>query len=98
MSRSHKKLEIQLCGIYAKSQRSKAYLRSLLNQGNLVVNSVKKEDGLTIAEVFVQLKPDYVQKIHPSTEMVMAEVATVVDYQACPSAEYLGIAAAIVAQ
>ena len=54
--RGYKKLEIQLCGIYAKDDESKEYLRSLLNKGSLVVNPVQKSDEVTIAEVFVQVK------------------------------------------
>ena len=52
--------------------------------------------GVTIAEVFVQLKPDYERESHLNTEMVMAGVATIVDYKDCPSAEYLEVAEGIV--
>ena len=95
VERKGKELEIQLCGISAKSNESKEYLRSLLDRGNLVINPVEKSKEVTTAEVFVQLKPDYQQEIHPSTEMVMAGVATVFNFKNCPSKEYLAMAAAI---
>ncbi len=100
VNRGDETLNIQLCGIYAKSDESKEYLRSLLNKGDgsVVVNPVEKKGGVTIAEVFVQLKPDYERESHLNTEMVMAGVATVADYKDCPSAEYLEMAEGIVNQ
>ena len=100
VDRGDKKLEIQLCGIHAKSDKSRKYLRSLIAQGDgsVVLDRVRKQDGLTVAEVFVQLKPDYQQEIHLNTEMVTEGVATIFNYQTCPSAEYLARAAAIVDQ
>lgn len=92
-SRGHQKLEIQLCGIYAKSNESREYLRSLLNKGNLVVSQVEKSEKSIIAEVFVQLKPDYQQEIHINSEMITGKVASVFNFRNCPSAEYLAIAA-----
>ncbi len=67
---------------------------SLVNKGDgsVVVNPVKTEWGVTIAEVFVQLKPDREREIHVNTEMVMAGVATLDNPDICPSAEYLKIA------
>ena len=93
VSRGPKKLEIQLCGIYAKSDESREYLRSLLDKGNLVVSQVEKSEKSIIAEVFVQLKPDYQQEIHVNTEMISGKVATVFNFRNCRSAEYLAIAA-----
>ncbi len=92
-SRGHQKLEIQLCGIYAKSDESREYLHSLLDKGNLIVSQVEKSEKLIIAEVFVQLKPDYQQEIHVNSEMITGKVASVFDYKDCPSAEYLVMAA-----
>ena len=91
-SRKSKNFKVKLCGISANSDESREYLRSLLNKGNgsVEVNTVRTEWGVTIAEVFVQLKPDYEREIHLNSEMVMAGVANVAeDYQDCPSAEYL---------
>ena len=67
---------------------------SLLNKGDgsVVVNPVKTEWGVTIAEIFVRLKPDYEREIHVNTEMVMAGVATLDNPDICPSAEYLKMA------
>ena len=84
-SRKQKQFQVKLCGISANSDESREYLRSLLNKGDgsVVVNSVRTEWGVTIAEVFVQLKPDYERESHLNTEMVMAGVATVADYKNC---------------
>ncbi len=84
-SRKQKRFQVKLCGISANSDESKDYLRSLLNQGDgsVVVNPVQTKWGVTIAEVFVQLKPDYERESHLNTEMVMAGVATVADYKNC---------------
>ncbi len=67
---------------------------SLLNKGDgsVVVNPVKTEWGVTVAEVFVQLKPDFEREIHVNTEMVMAGMATLDNPDICPSAEYLKMA------
>ena len=92
-SRGHQKLEVQICGIYAKSDESKKYLHSLLNKGNLVIDKVSEEDGRTTAEVFVQLKPDYKQEIHVNTVMITGKAATVFNFRNCRSAEYLVMAA-----
>ncbi len=99
-SRKGKEFKVKLCGISANSDESKEYLRSLLNKGDgsVVVNPVRTKGGVTIAEVFVQLKPDYERESHLNTEMVMAGVATIVDYKDCPSAEYLEMAEGIVNQ
>ncbi len=85
VNRGDETLNIQLCSIYAKSDKSKEYLRSLLNKGDgsVVVNPVQTKWGVTIAEVFVQLKPDYERESHLNTEMVMAGVATIADYKNC---------------
>ena len=84
-SRKQKRFQVKLCGISANSDESREYLRSLLNKGDgsVVVNPVRTEWGVTIAEVFVQLKPDYERESHLNTEMVMAGVATVADYKDC---------------
>ena len=106
VERSGKKLEVQLCGISASSDESKAYLRSrrdplrgsLLNKGDgsVILDKVQKKDGLTIAEVFMQIEPDYVQEIHLNTEMVLKGKAILgADYKACPNAEYLEMAVEI---
>ncbi len=99
-SRKQKQFQVKLCGISASSDESREYLRSLLNKGDgsVVVNPVQTEWGVTIAEVFVQLKPDYETENHLNTEMVMAGVATIADYKSCPSAEYLEMAEGIVNQ
>ena len=99
-SRKQKRFQVKLCGISANSDKSREYLRSLLNKGDgsVVVNPVRTEWGVTIAEVFVQLKPDYERESHLNTEMVTAGVATVADYKNCPSAEYLEMAEGIVNQ
>ena len=93
VSRHGKQFEVKLCGISA-GHESRDYLRSLLNKGDgsVVVNPVKTEWGVTIAEVFVQLKPDFEREIHVNTEMVMAGVATLDNPDICPSAEYLKMA------
>ncbi len=51
VNRGDETLNIQLCSIYAKSDKSKEYLRSLLNQGDgsVVVNPVRTKWGVTIA-------------------------------------------------
>ena len=89
VERSGKKLEVQLCGISAKSDESKEYLRSLLNKGDgsVILDKVQKKDGMTIAEVFMQLKSNK-QEIHLNTEMLMKGKAKLADYKACPNAEY----------
>ena len=96
VERSGKKLEVQLCGISASSDESKAYLRSLLNKGDgsVILDKVQKKDGLTIAEVFMQLKSNK-QEIHLNTEMLMKGKAKLADYKACPNAEYFEMTAEI---
>ena len=93
VSRGYKKLEIQLCGISAKSNESKDYLRSLISQGDgwVVLDRVSKQDGLTVAEVFVQRHDE--QEIHLNTEMLMGGKAILSNYKACPNAEYFEMAA-----
>ena len=98
VERNGKKLEVQLCGISASSDESREYLRSLLNKGDgsVILDKVQKKDGLTIAEVFMQIEPDYVQEIHLNTEMVLKGKAILgADYKACPNAEYLEMAVEI---
>ena len=70
---------------------------ALLNKGDgsVILDKVQKKDGLTIAEVFVQLKPDH-QEIHLNTEMLLKSKAILgADYKACPNAEYLEMAVEI---
>ena len=95
VERSGKKLEVQLCGISAKSDESKEYLRSLLNKGDgsVILDKVQKKDGLTIAEVFMQITDQ--QEIHLNTEMVLKGKAKLADYKACPNAEYFEMTAEI---
>ena len=88
-SRNGERFEIYLGGIASKS---KEYLRSLLNKGDLVIDIVKEDDGTTVAEVFVQLKPDYEREIHLNTEMITAGMAVLAYPDVCPSAEYLKLA------
>ena len=98
VERNGEKLEVQLCGISASSDESREYLRSLLNKGDgsVILDKVQKKDGLTIAEVFMQIEPDYVQEIHLNTEMVLKGKAILgADYKACPNAEYLEMAVEI---
>jgi hypothetical protein len=90
-SRSGKQVEVKLCGVTAGNE-SRDYLHSLLNKGDLVIDTVRKDDGITVAEVFVQLKPDYEREIHLNTEMVMGGMATLDNPDICPSAEYLKMA------
>lgn len=84
--------KIKLCGIEGGN---KEYLESLLDRGNgsLIVNSVKKIDNVTTAEVFVPIKPDYEREIHLSSEMIMFGMATINNPDICPSSEYLKMAA-----
>ncbi len=96
--RKHKEFEVKLCGISGQSDKSREYLLTLISKGdgNVVVNPVQSEWRVTVAEVFVQLKPDYEREIHLSSEMVMAGVASLADdYENCPSAEYLEMAEGI---
>jgi hypothetical protein len=93
-TRSGKQFEVHLCGIAAGNE-SKEYLRSLLNKGNLivdVVDIVKEDDGITVAEVFVQTLPDYEREIHVNSEMVTGGMAVLENPDICPSAEYLKLA------
>ena len=92
VERKGQELEVKLCGISA-SKGSKEYLRSLINQGNgwVVLDRVSKQDGLTVAEVFVQIANE--QEIHLNTEMLMGDQAILADYKACPNAEYFELAA-----
>ena len=78
VNRGDETLNIQLCGISA-SEGSKEYLRSLLNKGDgsVILDRVKKQKETTIAEVFVQLKPDY-QEIHLNTEMLSTSTKLIV--------------------
>ncbi len=91
--RKGQELEVKLCGISAKSNESQKYLRSLINQGDgwVILDRVEKQDGITIAEVFVQRHDE--QEIHLNTEMLMANKAILSNYQACPNAEYFEMAA-----
>jgi hypothetical protein len=41
----------------------------------LLVNIVKEDDGITVAEVFVQILPDYEREIHINSEMVSKGMA-----------------------
>jgi hypothetical protein len=91
-SRSEKQFEIYLCGI-AAGDKSKEYLRSLLNKGNLVIDIVKDNDGITVAEVFVQTLPDKDEEIHVNSEMITGGMAVLENPDICPSAEYLKLAA-----
>ena len=92
VQRNDQTLEVKLCGI---SEGSKDYLRSLLAQGNgsVVLEKVSRQDNLMIAEVFMQIEPDYQQEIHLNTEMIMGGKAVLADYQNCPNAEYFELAA-----
>lgn len=92
VQRNDQTLEVKLCGI---SEGSKDYLRSLLDKGNgsVVLEKVSEQDNLMVAEVFMQIKPDYQQEIHLNTEMVMGGKAVLADYQNCPNAEYFEMAA-----
>lgn len=99
LTNERKTIEVYLCGIFANyndDNKSKEYLRSLLNKGNLVLDIVKKDDGIIFAEVFVQLKPDYEREIHLNTEMVTGGMAVLQNPDICPSAEYLKIAESVV--
>ena len=84
-------MEVQLCGISA-SKGSRDYLRSLINQGNgwVILDRVIDEDGITVAEVFVERHDQ--QEIHLNTEMLMARKAILFNYKACPNAEYFELA------
>ena len=95
VERNGEKLEVQLCGISA-SEDSQEYLRSLLNKGDgsVILDRVRKQDGMTIAEVFMQLKSNK-QEIHLNTEMLMKGQAKLADYKACPNAEYFEMTAEI---
>ena len=94
VERNGEKLEVQLCGISA-SEGSQEYLRSLLNKGDgsVILDKVQKKDGLTIAEVFMQITDQ--QEIHLNTEMVLKGKAKLADYKACPNAEYFEMTAEI---
>ncbi len=102
VERNGEKLEVQLCGISASSG-SQEYLRSrrdplrgsLLNKGDgsVILDKVQKKDGLTIAEVFMQITDQ--QEIHLNTEMLMKGKAKLADYKACPNAEYFEMTAEI---
>ncbi len=96
VERSDEKLEVQLCGISASNEESKKYLLALLNKGDgsVVLDRVSKQEGTTIAEVFMQIKPDR-REIHLNTEMVIKNQAILSNYQACPNAEYLEMAVEI---
>ena len=93
VERKGQELEVKLCGISAKSNESKKYLRSLISQGNgwVILDRVIDEDGITVAEVFVQRHDQ--QEIHLNTEMLMARKAILSNYKACPNAEYFELAA-----
>ena len=94
-SRKSKNFKVKLCGISVSGNESRDYLRSLINQGNgsVVVNPVKTEWGVTVAEVFVGIERG---EIHLNTEMVMGGMAGLAeDYKDCPSAEYLEMAEGI---
>ncbi len=92
VQRDDQTLEVKLCGI---SEGSKDSLRALLDKGNgsVVLEKVSKQNGLTVAEVFVQRHDE--QEIHLNTEMLMGGQAILADYKACPNAEYFEMAAAI---
>ena len=93
VERSGEKLEVQLCGISASNEESQAYLRSLIAQGDgsVILDRVSKQEGTTIVEAFVQLKPDR-REIHLNTEMVIKNQAILSNYKACPNAEYFELA------
>ena len=92
VQRDDQTLEVKLCGI---SEGSKDSLRSLISQGDgsVILDRVSKQDGLTVAEVFVQRHDQ--QEIHLNTEMLMGGQAILADYKACPNAEYFEMAAEI---
>jgi hypothetical protein len=60
----------------------------------LIVDIVKEDDGITVAEVFVQLKPNYEKEIHLNSEMLKKGMAVFQNPDICPSAEDLKMAAA----
>ena len=90
--RKNQNLEVKLCGISA-SKGSRDYLRSLISQGDgwVILDRVIDEDGITVAEVFVQRHDE--QEIHLNTEMLMGGKAILSNYKACPNAEYFELAA-----
>jgi hypothetical protein len=62
----------------------------------LLVNIVKEDDGITVAEVFVQILPDYEREIHINSEMVSKGMAVLENPDICPSAEYLKMAVPLI--
>ena len=92
VQRDDQTLEVKLCGI---SEGSKDSLRALLDKGNgsVVLEKVSKQNELTVAEVFMQIEPDYQQEIHLNTEMLMKSQATLSNHKICPNAEYFELAA-----
>ncbi len=91
--RKNQNLEVKLCGISASNTESQKYLRSLISQGDgwVILDRVEKQDGITVAEVFIERHDE--QEIHLNTEMLMANKAILADYKACPNAEYFEMAA-----
>ncbi len=91
VQRDDQTLKVKLCGI---SEGSKDSLRSLLAQGNgsVALEKISKQNELTIAEVFMQIEPDYQQEIHLNTEMLMKSQATLSNHKICPNAEYFELA------
>ena len=56
----------------------------------MVLDRVTTEEGLTVAEVFLQRHDE--QEIHLNTEMLMGGKAILANYKACPNAEYFEMA------
>ncbi len=91
VERKGQELEVKLCGISA-SKGAKEYLRSLISQGDgwVILDRVSKQEGLTVAEVFLQRHDE--QEIHLNTEMLMDGTAILANYKAFPNAEYFEMA------
>ena len=88
VSSQNKILTVHLCSIashsFEKRDRSKRYLQSWIERGNLRINFLNEDDEIYFADVFIRLKPDYQQEIYLNQEMVDAKMATIDSPHLCP--------------
>ncbi len=80
-----RKLQIKLCGITASTEESRLYLQSLLSERDLIIDTVDKKQGQTIAEVFVREERT---EIHVNSQMLtVANINN--NYHICPNGDNL---------
>jgi hypothetical protein len=62
----------------------------------LGIDIVREDDGITVAEVFLQTLPDKDEEIHVNSEIITGGMAVLENPDICPSAEYLKMAVPLI--